>query len=184
MTRFSGPLKVKRPFEETTVASIDVSGSAKFNQGVSMGGVLVVSGASTLHGRPQVGDSGSRGDILLTQSRSVSAGNTTNTTAATVPDGSDVLDIRVFVDTAFATAAADVEFRVGTSANETLFGVISMDTDIATGMHVLAGTSFTSAGSAWTNLSGAGAQIMIQVTAVSGAIASGASGTVFVTYIV
>ena len=159
MTRFTGPVKVKQAFSEAIVASIDENG-------------IIKSGAA-----------GESGFAQLVQQSTLTASNTTNATAAVLPDGSDVLDIRFFVENAFATAAADVQVRVGTSANETLFGTISIDTNIAGGMHVLTGTAFTSAGTSWNGLTGAGAKIMAQVTAVSGAIASGASGKLSITYV-
>ena len=176
MTRFTGPVKVKKAFSDVSVARIDASGSAHFAQGADFGGVLYVTGTA------QIGDGTSQGKVALVQSLDLTNA-TTSTTAAVVPDGSDVTDVRLFVGTAFATAAADVEVRIGTSANESLFGVISMDTNIAGGMHVLANGAFTSAGTTWLGLSGAGAQIVARVTAVSGAIASGAAGTLFITYI-
>ena len=132
----------------------------------------------------QVGAAGERGFVQLVQQKDVTP-NTAKVTAAVLPDGSDVLDMYFMVKTAFATAAADVVLRVGTSANETAFGTISMDTNIATGMHHLANAAFTSAGTpaAWTDVSGAATKIYVAVTAVSGAVASGASGVLSIVYV-
>lgn len=49
MTTFSGPLNVKRPFEETTAATVDVSGTASYNH-VDVGAgnaVIQVDGTAT-----------------------------------------------------------------------------------------------------------------------------------------
>jgi hypothetical protein len=166
MTRFTGPLKVKKAFSETTVASIDVSGNIAAN------GVI------------RSGDSGEQGFVQLVQQKDITP-NTAKVTAAILPDGSDILDAYFMVKTAFGTAASDVILRVGTSANETALGIISMDTNIATGMHHLANAAFTSAGTpaAWSDVSGASAKIYAAVTAVSGAVASGASGTLSIVYV-
>ena len=184
MTRFTGPLKVKKAFSEVTVASIDASGSAKFTQGLSMGGALVVagastvSGASTLHGRVQVGEVATRGDIVLVQQSRVSA-TTTKVTAAVLPDGADVLDIKLFVETPFgASALTDIDLLVGTSAHDTRFARFTNVT--AQGYYTVTDRTQTSA---WTNVSGANANVIIQVTAVSGAVASTASGILSIMYV-
>ena len=143
-----------------------------------------LSGDATIDGVVQVGAAGERGFVQLVQQKDVTP-NTAKVTAAVVPDGSDILDVYFMVKTAFATAAADVVLRVGTSANETALGTISMDTNIATGMHHLANAAFTSAGTpaAWTDVSGAATKIYVAVTAVSGAVASGASGVLSIVYV-
>jgi hypothetical protein len=143
-----------------------------------------LSGDATIDGVVQVGAAGERGFVQLVQQKDITP-NTAKVTAAVLPDGSDVLDMYFMVKTAFATAAADVVLRVGTSANETAFGTISMDTNIATGMHHLANAAFTSAGTpaAWSDVSGAATKIYVAVTAVSGAVASGASGVLSIVYV-
>lgn len=143
-----------------------------------------LSGDATIDGVVQVGAAGERGFVQLVQQKDVTP-NTAKVTAAVVPDGSDILDVYFMVKTAFATAAADVVLRVGTSANETALGTISMDTNIATGMHHLANAAFTSAGTpaAWSDVSGAATKIYVAVTAVSGAVASGASGVLSIVYV-
>ena len=143
-----------------------------------------LSGDATIDGVVQVGAAGERGFVQLVQQKDITP-NTAKVTAAVLPDGSDVLDMYFMVKTAFATAAADVVLRVGTSANETALGTISMDTNIATGMHHLANAAFTSAGTpaAWTDVSGAATKIYVAVTAVSGAVASGASGVLSIVYV-
>ena len=143
-----------------------------------------LSGDATIDGVVQVGAAGERGFVQLVQQKDVTP-NTAKVTAAVVPDGSDILDVYFMVKTAFATAGADVVLRVGTSANETALGTISMDTNIATGMHHLANAAFTSAGTpaAWTDVSGAATKIYVAVTAVSGAVASGASGVLSIVYV-
>ena len=143
-----------------------------------------LSGDATIDGVVQVGAAGERGFVQLVQQKDITP-NTAKVTAAVVPDGSDILDVYFMDKTAFATAAADVVLRVGTSANETALGTISMDTNIATGMHHLANAAFTSAGTpaAWSDVSGAATKIYVAVTAVSGAVASGASGVLSIVYV-
>lgn len=150
----------------------------------SLKGSATIEGDATIDGVVQVGAAGERGFVQLVQQKDVTP-NTAKVTAAVVPDGSDILDVYFMVKTAFATAAADVVLRVGTSANETALGTISMDTNIATGMHHLANAAFTSAGTpaAWTDVSGAATKIYVAVTAVSGAVASGASGVLSIVYV-
>jgi hypothetical protein len=144
-----------------------------------------LSGGATIDGVVQVGAAGERGFVQLVQQKDITVASRTKSTAAVVPDGSDILDVYFMVKTAFATAAADVVLRVGTSANETALGTISMDTNIATGMHHLANAAFTSAGTpaAWSDVSGAATKIYVAVTAVSGAVASGASGVLSIVYV-
>lgn len=154
MTRFTKPLKVKEAFSEATVASI----------------------SDTIKSGP----SGQSGFVVLAQQASVAA-TTEKVQVANIPGTSDVIGVNLFVKTAFATAAADVKVRVGTSANETLLGEFDLDTNIAGGMHNLTGSAFTSAGSPWVDLGDT--VIYAAVTAVSGAVASGASGILSIQYV-
>ena len=167
-----------------TGPTITLTGSVSASSAAFAGNVTV-SGSSTLTGLVQVGAAGERGFVQLVQQKDITVASRTKSTAAVVPDGSDILDVYFMVKTAVATAAADVILRVGTSANETALGVISMDTNIATGMHHLANGAFTSAGTpaAWTDVSGAATKIFAVVTAVSGAVASGASGVLSIVYV-
>ena len=158
MTRFTGPLKVKEAFSEATVASIGETGVIKS------------------------GSAAATGFVVLAQQTTI-VSNTAKVKVAQLPEGSDVLGANLFVKTAFGTAAADVKVRVGTSANETLLGEFNLDLNIAAGMHNLTGSAFTSAGTQWTNFTGAGAVMYAAVTAVSGAVASGAEGILTITYL-
>ena len=171
----SGPLSVSGAF---TGKDITLTGRVSASS-------ASLSGDATIDGVVQVGAAGERGFVQLVQQKDITVASRTKSTAAVVPDGSDILDVYFMVKTAFATAAADVVLRVGTSANETALGTISMDTNIATGMHHLANAAFTSAGTpaAWTDVSGAATKIYVAVTAVSGAVASGASGVLSIVYV-
>mgnify|MGYP003144544205 CR=1 FL=1 len=160
-----------------TVSAQRITASAATFLSTVTAGELVVTGTAA------VGDGDTLGKVVLNQSFTVTDTVSANSTAAVLPDGSDVLDVRFFVNTAFATAAADVKVRIGTSANETLFGELDLDVNIAGGMHVLTNAALNSAGTTWQGLTGAGAKVMVQVTAVSGAVASGASGELFITYV-
>ena len=177
MTRMSGPLKIKRPFEETTVASIDVSGSAKFAQGASFTGEVVVTG-SVKATRLQVGTSASdSGDVLLC--RQIAVPNNTTKNTARIPDGCDIVDITAFIQTPpGGSAQSTCNILVGVSADDDRYLRITNVT--AQGFH-RAVTSTQSSG--WNSVSGASAIITVHTSAVSGAIASGTSGRVNVFYV-
>lgn len=177
----SGPLSVSGAF---TGKDITLTGRVSASS-ASLKGSATIEGDATIDGVVQVGAAGERGFVQLVQQKDITVASRTKSTAAVVPDGSDILDVYFMVKTAFATAAADVVLRVGTSANETALGTISMDTNIATGMHHLANAAFTSAGTpaAWSDVSGAATKIYVAVTAVSGAVASGASGVLSIVYV-
>lgn len=166
-------------FSEMTITGVVSASSANFHD--------VVTSAFQATGPIKGGTAGAVGFMVLTQQSTVLATQTTNTTVAVVPDNSDVLDIYMFVKEAFATAAADVEVRVGVSANETMFGTFKFDSSaqILPGMHKLqeATAGVVSAATDWTALVGTSAKIMAQVTAVSGAIASGAEGILSIVYV-
>lgn len=168
MTRFSAPFQIKKPFAETTVATMDASGNS-----TQLGTMSVTDTIKS-------GPSGSQGFAVLTQQASIAA-TTEKVQVAVLPATSDIIGASLFVKTAFATAGADVLVRVGTSANETLLGAFSIDTNIAGGMHNLIGGAFTSAGSPWVDLGET--TLHVAVTAVSGAVASGASGILSIQYV-
>lgn len=131
----------------------------------------------------KIGPSGEQGEPVLTQRATLTNAATAATTVAVLASGSDVLDAYLFVSTAFATAAADVEVRLGDADNETKYGTFSFDSNIATGMHHLSNGAFTSAGTSWLNVSGSAKTVLAKVTAVSGALASGASGVLNLVYV-
>ena len=204
MTRFAAPFKIKRPFEETTVASIDVSGSAKFNQGLSMGGNTVVSGNSTIHGAVRVDgvvSAGSSvkavgpirsgpiakraGTVALVAQVTLTPTNSVNATVAVLPTGSDILDIQYYVTNAYSTVGASGNtnvcvIRVGTSSSETAFGTISVS---GRGRYRIAQGVFTSAGTSWLALNSANSKIMAQVTAEDAGGHSAAAGVLSITYL-
>lgn len=204
MTRFTGPLKVKMPFSETTVARVDVSGSAQFAQGADFGGNVIIDGTVNVSGATHfsgvvsaassvkaVGPIRSgpvakrEGTVVLTQQVTLTPSTSVNTTVAVLPTGSDILDIQFFVTTAFQSAAASGNkgvqlIRVGTSGTETAFGTISVS---GRGRYNVAQGVFTSAGTSWLALSSANSRIMAQVTAEDGAGASAASGLLSISYL-
>lgn len=131
----------------------------------------------------EIGTAGERGYPVLTQVTTINNAATAASTAAVLASGSNVLDAYFFVSTAFGTAASDVELRLGDADNETKYGTITMDTNIATGMHHLSNGAFTSAGTSWLDVSASAKTILAKVTAVSGALASGASGQLHIVYV-
>lgn len=131
----------------------------------------------------KIGPSGEQGEPVLSQRVTLTNAATAATTVAVLASGSDVLDAYLFVSTAFGTAASDIEVRLGDADNATKYGTFSLDTNIATGMHHLCNAAFTSAGTSWLNVSASAKTILGQVVAVSGALASSASGVLSVTYV-
>ena len=176
MTRLSAPFKVKKAFSETTVMSVDSSGDVQFDGDLSM------DGSGNIVGPISSGPAASTGRVVLVQQTTI-VSNTAKVLVATLPDGADLLEAKLFVKTSFGTAASAVIVRVGTSAVEDQFGVIDMDLNIAGGMHTVGAAPFTSAATNWTNLTGAGAVIYAAVTAVSGAVASAAEGVLSIIYV-
>lgn len=162
-----------------TVSAQSVNGSAASFTNVSITDASITS----ITNKVKIGPSGEQGEPVLTQRATLTNAATAATTVAVLASGSDVLDAYLFVSTAFATAAADVEVRLGDADNETKYGTFSFDSNIATGMHHLSNGAFTSAGTSWLNVSGSAKTVLAKVTAVSGALASGASGVLNLVYV-
>ena len=140
-----------------------------------------------LDGPVQIGTNArNRGRVVLAQQTTVNASTTVNTTVANLPVSSDVLDIEVFVTNLFASAGVTAgehlaNIRIGTSANETAFGVVQVS---GRGRYRIPLATFTSAATSWLSLNSANSRIMAQVTAQgSGAINSAASAVINVTYL-
>lgn len=184
MTRMSAPWKVKQPYTDTTVASIDVSGSAKFMQGASFGGAVNVSGAGIettgtvkSFSRIQLGSSAAdTGDVVLCRQVALPANTTKATTR--LPDGSDVVDVTMFVQTPpGGSAQSTVNVLVGTTAHDTRFASFTNVT--AQGLY----KTVTRQTSGYNSVSGASGLITVHTSAVSGAIASGAAGRINIFYV-
>lgn len=179
MTRFSAPLKVKKPFSETVVVSADASGN------FAISGDMAIAGSSDFIGPISAGSAAATGYATLTQTTTV-VSNTEKIKVAQLPEGADITDWYFYVTTAFGTAASDITLRVGTSANETLLGSISMDgsDQFVGGMkRPVETTAGQTTNSGWSGVTGAGAVFYAAVTVASGAVASGASGIVGITYV-
>jgi len=173
MTRFTGPLKVKVPFSDTTVMRVDASGSAVFAQGANFTGTVQVLGRVR-----QGAGAATLGDMVLTQQVDLPADNT-KVTAAVLPDGADILDIKLFIETPpESSAASQVDILVGTSVQDARFARFSNVS--AQGYYTAVNSAQTSA---WTSVSGANAVVIIHTTAASGAIASATSGRLSVIYV-
>ena len=159
--------------------------SAVSTTNLSVTGVVSASSANIggIVNKPKIGPTGEQGDLVLSQRVTITNAATANTTVAVLASGSDVLDAYFFVTNALASAGADVEVRLGDADNETKYGTFSIDTNIATGMHHLVNGAFTSAGTSWLSVSGSAKTILAKVTAVSGALASGASGVMNLVYV-
>ena len=171
MTRYSAPFKVKKPFAETTVLAIDASGNMAVTGNVS------ANGAANIIGPISSGSAAVKGYAMMVQTTTVVGGTKVN--VATLPEGADLIDVKFFVKTAFATAGGTPNLLVGTSAIDNAF--LSITNVTALGMH--SNGVFVSAGTDWDGLSGAGGTIHAHVTAASGAVASAAVGVTHVLYV-
>lgn len=186
MTRLSAPFKIKKAFSETTVMSVDASGNMQFDGDMSMDGNSTIGGSVDAVGPISSGSAAATGFTMMAQQTVVPA-STGKIKVAQLPEGADVIDWNFYVTTAFGTAAAHIEIRAGTSAAETLLGAITLDgaDEVTTaGMKRPAETTAgqtTLAG--WNGVTGAGAVFHVAVTAVSGAVASAASGIFTIQYI-
>ena len=201
MTRFTGPVKVKMPFSETTVARVDTSGSAQFAQGGDFGGPVIIDGTINVSGAATFGagitfngavsaavtavfgapvfvgsTAGALGRVVLCQQVEISGNNTKK--PMTLPAGSDILDIKYVSRTAFSTALSQVDILVGTSADDVK---LARFTNVS-GMFYQTKTADTDV-SGMTSVSGASSIIVVQATAISGAIASGGRGVASVVYV-
>lgn len=202
MTRFSGPIKVKMPFSETTVARVDASGSAQFAQGADFGGAVIVDGTMNVSGAATFGagltfggavsavatatfvapvlvgsSANSMGRVVLCQQAEISGNNTKK--SMTLPAGSDVLDIKYIPRAPLsASAASIVDIIVGTSADD---AKLARFTNV-TGMAYHTKTVDTDV-SGMASVSGASSILIVGATAVSGAIASAGRGVLTVMYV-
>ena len=179
MTRFSAPLKVKREFEDTTVARVDSSGSAVFTGGMTIAGPATFTGvvntsASARFGGPVIiGDAATIGGITMVQSTTVlsSASGPSgfgSTTVVRLPALAQIVDMVVHVRTSASGNAGGMLVRVGTSADEDQFGNILTS---AVGTYRIGGVAnilgAAASGAAWQSVGAAATQIHVDVTAQS-----------------
>ena len=177
MTRFSAPLKVKREFEDTTVARVDSSGSAVFAGGMRIQGPVDVSGAMNVSASARfigpiiAGDGGAIGGVTMVQSTTVlsSASGPSgfgSTTVMRLPALAQIVDMAVHVRTSASGNAGGMLVRVGTSADEDQFGNI-LTSAIGTYRVGNAGNVLGAAasGAAWQSVGAAATQIHVDVTA-------------------
>jgi hypothetical protein len=179
--KFIATTEVSAPIINASVATIN---SLTVTEVVSASSAVIETASiGAITNKVKFGPTGEQGDAVLSQRATLTNAATAATTVAVMASGSDVLDAYFFVTTAFGSAAADVEVRLGDVDNETKYGTFSMDTNIATGMHHLSNGAFTSAGTSWMDISGSAKTVLAKVTAVSGALASGASGVLNIVYV-
>lgn len=188
MTTHAAPFNIKRHGTETTVVSFDASGSASFAQGMDFGGAvrttgvlagntIDVSASAHFKGRIQAGEGGTLSEVLCLKRVALPANNTKVT--AEVPEGSDIIGVMAFVQNPPSSSAlSTTNILVGTSAHDNRFLQVTNAT--AQGYYTAITSTRTSG---WMAVSGVNARIMVHTTATSGAIASGASGYIGITYI-
>lgn len=191
MTTFTGPIKIQPWQVETTAAEIDVSGSAKFAGGANFGGPVALGGTASVsasaqfagpvqvHNTLKVGSSAADvGDVVLVRQVNLPSSNT-KSAATVIPQGSDILDIKMFVQTPPSSSAlSTTNVLIGTSAQDARFATFTNVT--AQGYYTVPTSTRTSA---WNSVSGASSNIIVHTTAASGAIASGASGRISIFYV-
>jgi hypothetical protein len=129
-------------------------------------------------GPARAGTTGAVGLMVLTQQTTIVA-SAGSQVVGTLPNGADVLDIKFFIKTAFATAGCTPTLKVGTSAVDTKYATFTNVTSL--GMHSIG--TLVSAGTSWGNVTGADAIVVAQVTVASGALASAAEGILSVLYV-
>ena len=160
----------------TTLNAATVSASTA---NVNILNVQAVSASSgTYTGRLRVGTSASDlGDVVLSRTFTIPV-NKTKVTAGVLPNGSDIIDIKMFVQTPpAASAASQLDVLVGTSAQDARFARFTNVS--AQGYYTVPTSTRTSA---WNSVSGANATIITHVTG-SGAVASGTSGLIHILYV-
>ena len=138
----------------------------------------VSASSGTYSGRLRVGTSASDlGDVVLSRTFTIPT-NKTKVAAGTLPQGCDIIDIKMFVQTPpAASAASQLDVLVGTSVQDARFARFSNVS--AQGYYTVPASTRTSA---WNAVSGASLNIITHVTG-SGAVASGTSGLIHILYV-
>lgn len=126
MTKFKGPLKVGThgaPGTEVDYVTIDVSGTASFAGNMAITGShtvtgnQIVSGAATFTGVMQQGAAGQRGTAVMVQRTTILANSSAGAPKTIkLPNGSDIVNMTVDVETPFQTAAGVTACNVEVSA--------------------------------------------------------------------
>lgn len=121
MTTFTGPLKVKLLDAETTVAEIEVSGTAMF-AAMTVVGALTVSGGLNVTGTAQVTQGGQTGKMELIQQVTIAQDNTAAAPAQLVlPSAANITDVLIDIETPFASpagaTACNVDVQLASAAN-------------------------------------------------------------------
>ena len=162
----------------TTILNTPLVSASAANVGIlNVSTVSAVGASANMRGRFRVGSTAATmGDVVLVQHVSVPSNNT-KLSMTRLPNGACILDVKMFVATRVASAATQVDVLVGTSTQDTRFARFSGVT--AQAFYSVPTSVQTSA---WQNVSGADALIVVHTTAVSGAISSAASGRIAVTY--
>jgi len=149
MTSFTAPFNLYGPWDtQTTVMSVDASGTAQFAGLEGITGSLTVTGevqassSATFTERIQVGQAGSRGSVTLVQRATIAANTTAGAPAKILlPSGADILDFFVDVEIPFETAAGATAaairgsvaggaalFEMAVSASTTRYGLQQANT--------------------------------------------------------
>jgi len=172
--------EVSTPIVITTEVSASVGNFTIINADVVSASVArfnaVTASSASFTGPVRVGLA-DKGLVVLTQQVTIVGG--TKATVAVLPAGADVIDVKMFVKTAFATALTDLDVIVGTSALDDQFARFVNVSGV--GHHQLG--VLTSSDANWTGLTGTDLVIHAECTAISGAVASAGEAIISIIYI-
>lgn len=141
--------------------------------------VQAVSASSGTYQRLRVGSSAADlGDVILCRQVSVPSNNT-KIAVTRIPDGADIVDLTMFVQTPPSSSAlSTTNILIGTSAHDDR---IARFTNVTAQGYYRVSSSVRTSG--WLSVSGANALLHVHTTAASGAIASAASGRIHIFYV-
>lgn len=175
MTTFTGPVNVKRLDAETTTIEMHQGGSARFTDvvrasgGAQIGGTVSAAGDVFVSGNVRAAG----GRVVYEQTVTVWEGATAGVTAAIIPAGGSILDIKMFMKNAFpASAGATVTLNVGDSADADVYGTI---TNLSATAIFHAGGITGCCARAFVDLA-AETNVIFKTIAASGTVSGGANG--------
>lgn len=175
MTTFTGPVNVKRLDAETTTIEMHQGGSARFTDTIRASGGAqfgsTVSAAGDIFVSGNVRAAGGR--TVYEQSVTVWEGATAGVTAAIVPAGGSIVDLKMIPRTTFpASAGATITLNVGDSADADVYGTL---TNVSATAVFHAGMLAGCCARAFLNLASE-TNVIFKTIAASGTVSGGQNG--------
>lgn len=169
MTTFTGPVNVRRLDSDVTAVSIEAAGSATFTGDARFSGTVSAAGDIFVSGNLR----STGGRIIYEQSVTVWEGATAGVTAAIVPAGASIVDLKLIPRTTFpASAGATVTLNVGDSADADVFGTL---TNVSATAVFHAGMLAGCCARAFLNLASE-TNVIFKTIAASGTVSGGQNG--------